>query len=109
MQILMLTTTGHKSGQKRSTPLLYLEEDGRVAVVASNGGADHHPAWYRNLCANPAVEAQIGTTTQEYVARNATDEEYASLWEQFVAIYADYEAYKAQTTRRIPIVLLEPR
>lgn len=106
--VLLLTTIGRKSGQRRTTPLLYLEEGGQVVVVASKGGMEHDPLWYKNLVANPAVEIQIGDTTRAMVARTATAEEKELLWPRLVSMYREFQAYQDRTRRNIPIVLLTP-
>ena len=107
--ILLLTTTGRRSGQPRTTPLLYLRDGDDVAVVASYGGRPSHPAWYLNLQADPDVEVQIGGGRERRVARTATAVERERLWPQLTAMYASYDAYQRKTGRTIPVVLLEPR
>jgi deazaflavin-dependent oxidoreductase (nitroreductase family) len=105
--VLLLTTTGRKTGKPRTNPLLYLEDGDAFAIVASVGGAPTHPVWFLNLKANPAVEVQIGTTKEQRHAREATPEERDRLWPRLVAMYGDYAAYQQKTTRTIPVVLLE--
>ncbi len=107
---LILHTTGRRSGQPRQTPLLYVDlADGRAAVVASNGGDDHTPAWALNLQANPEVEADIRGERVAYVAAVATAEQRVELWPKAVAMYKAYDSYQAKTEREIPIVVLTPR
>ena len=106
--VLLLTTTGRKSGKPRTLPLLYLEDGGAYVVIASLGGAPKHPAWYLNLQANPAAEIEFGTRKLDVTASTAMPEERARLWPLAVQIYAPYEDYKAKTTREIPIVILTP-
>ncbi|HVC86581.1 MAG TPA: nitroreductase family deazaflavin-dependent oxidoreductase [Gaiellaceae bacterium] len=107
--VLLLTTTGRKSGKQRTTPLLYLEDAGRYVVVASVGGAPTHPAWYLNLLASPAATIQVGGRKLAVGASTAPPEERARLWPLAAQIYAGYDAYQAKTSREIPIVLLSPQ
>jgi deazaflavin-dependent oxidoreductase (nitroreductase family) len=106
--VLLLTTIGRKSGQARTTPLLFLEDAGRYVVVASQGGLPTHPLWYTNLRAEPNVRVQVGPRTRPMRAREASPEERAALWPRLVAHYADFATYQAWTERTIPVVLLEP-
>jgi deazaflavin-dependent oxidoreductase (nitroreductase family) len=106
--VLLLTTTGRKSGKQRTMPLLYLREGDAFVVVASEGGAERNPAWFLNLQANPAVEVEVGRAKEQRRARAATDEERARLWPRLVEMYPPYEAYQQKTARKIPVVLLEP-
>ena len=105
--ILLLTTIGRRSGEPRTSPLLYLRDGDRLAIVASFGGNRKHPVWYLNLAANPAVQVQVGRERFAATARTATPDERKRLWPQLVAIYSGYTGYQEKTTREIPIVLLE--
>jgi len=105
--VLLLTTIGRTSGQPRVAPLIYLQDGDRYVVVASKGGMDHHPLWYTNLVANPAVEVQVGREVRRLRARTASDEERAALWPRLLEVYRDYASYQARTQRRIPLVILE--
>jgi deazaflavin-dependent oxidoreductase (nitroreductase family) len=105
--VLLLTTTGRKTGKKRTKPLLYLMDNDQVVLVASHGGTPTHPSWWRNLQHSPHAEIQIKRTLQQVEAREATLEERERLWPKLVALYPDYEAYQKRTTRTIPIVLLQ--
>jgi F420H(2)-dependent quinone reductase len=105
--VLLLTTVGRKSGARRTTPLLYLRDGERLAIVASFGGAPKHPAWYLNLCANPDVEVDIGREQLVATACTATSDERALLWPKVVELYPGYERYQRKTARTIPVVLLE--
>ncbi len=107
--VMLVTTIGRKTARRLTIPLLYLRDGDRVVTVASKGGMDHHPLWYRNMVANPEVDVQIGTATQPMRARTASLDEKTALWPQLVAMYPDYDAYQARTTRDIPVVILEPR
>ncbi|MBI1844500.1 MAG: nitroreductase family deazaflavin-dependent oxidoreductase [Actinobacteria bacterium] len=106
--ICLLTTTGRRSGQPRTVPLLYLADGDDVVLVASKGGMAHHPAWYLNLADNPEVTVQIGRTTTRMVARTATPEEKGPLWQRLVAMYKSYDSYQARTERDIPVVICTP-
>lgn len=105
--VLLLTTIGRTTGQPRVAPLIYLQDGDRYVVVASKGGMDHHPLWYTNLVANPAVEVQVGREVRRLRARTASDEERAALWPRLLEVYRDYASYQARTQRRIPLVILE--
>ena len=106
--VLLLTTTGRKSGAPRTTPLIYVEDGPNVVLVASKGGMSRHPLWYRNLEASPDVEIQIGAEKRRMRARTASAEEKAALWPRLVAVYRDYDDYQARTDRDIPVVILDP-
>jgi len=105
--VLLLTTTGRKTGKKRTKPLLYLMDNDQVALVASHAGAPTHPIWWRNLQHDPHAEVQIRRTLLQVEAREATLEEREHLWPKLVALYPDYQNYQKRTTRTIPIVLLQ--
>jgi deazaflavin-dependent oxidoreductase (nitroreductase family) len=107
--VLLLTTIGHKSGQRRTAPLLYIEDGERLVLVGSQGGMPRHPLWYTNIQANPDVEVQLKSQHLAMRARDATPEERAVLWPRFVAHYNDLADYQAWTDRVIPLVVLEPR
>jgi deazaflavin-dependent oxidoreductase (nitroreductase family) len=107
--VLLLTTRGRKTGKLRTTPLLYLEDGDRLVVVASKGGAPRHPAWFLNLAADPEVTVERGRERLAMRAREADDDERARYWPQVVAMYPGYEKYQQKTSRRIPLVVLEPR
>ncbi|WP_294180131.1 nitroreductase/quinone reductase family protein [uncultured Schumannella sp.] len=111
MPMLELTTTGRKSGQKRSTMLSSpLQRGGAILVVASRGGDDRHPAWYLNLVANPEVEVVfMGAEPQTMHARVATPAERAELWPLVTKDHRNYADYQSNTRREIPLVWLEPR
>jgi deazaflavin-dependent oxidoreductase (nitroreductase family) len=105
---ILLTTTGRKSGQKRTVPLIFGRDGDDYLVVASKGGADEPPAWYVNLEADPAVEVQDRGDVFRARARAANDEERARLWPVMTKEWPDYDAYQTKTERQIPIVILEP-
>lgn len=104
---LLLTTTGRKSGEPYTTPLIYGEDAGRYMVVASRGGAPSHPQWYLNLNANPSVGAQVAADKFQATARTASPDEKPALWALMTAIYPPYDEYQAATEREIPVVILE--
>lgn len=108
--LLLLHTTGAKSGKERVTPLMYQPlKDGAVAVFASKAGAPTHPAWYHNLVAHPEVEVEIGSEVRRMRARVATPEERSVIWERQKARWPGFADYERRTTRVIPVVILEPR
>ncbi len=107
--VLLLTTTGRRSGQPRTAPVLYLADGENLVVVASKGGFSHHPEWFRNLEAQPQVEVEVGSRKQAMTARRASAEEKAALWPRLVAMYPDFADYQARTDREIPVVILQPR
>ena len=109
MPVVMLTTTGRKSGLPRTTMLTSPVQDGdRIVLVASYGGDDRHPTWFLNLRANPQVEVMIDGRTRRMRARVASPEEKATLWPRVTASYWSYAQYQQQTARDIPLVILEP-
>jgi deazaflavin-dependent oxidoreductase (nitroreductase family) len=109
-RIVLVDHVGARSGMRRTSPLMYHEEDGVVAVVASKGGQPTHPAWFHNLRAHPDTTVQIGSEVRSVRARVASDEERARLWPKFQAVYPGYDFLQSITNgRKIPIVILEPR
>jgi deazaflavin-dependent oxidoreductase (nitroreductase family) len=106
--VLLLVTTGRKSGQKRTTVLLYLEDGGRYVIVASNGGTATHPVWWLNLQADPEAMVEIGGHKIHVRATEARGEEKARLWQRLIRMYPSYEDYRKRTDREIPVVILEP-
>jgi deazaflavin-dependent oxidoreductase (nitroreductase family) len=108
MKVLLLTTTGAKSGAQRTTALTYLEADGAYVVIGSFLGEPRHPAWVHNLRAHPRATVQIGTRQIAVMAREAHGDERARLWQRLVALQPDYRAYESRTDREIPVVVLEP-
>jgi F420H(2)-dependent quinone reductase len=108
-KMLLLDHVGAKSGTRRTSPLLYVEDGEDVVIVASKGGFPKHPAWFHNLMANPDTTVQIGAERRLVHARVATPEERDRLWAMAVRAYSGYEDYRARTDREIPLVVLEPR
>jgi deazaflavin-dependent oxidoreductase (nitroreductase family) len=105
--ILILTTTGRRSGQPRSNALIYRQHGDDYLVVASKGGADEPPDWYRNLQADPEVQVQVRGERFAARARDATPQEKPALWRQMAQVWPDYDAYQQRTAREIPVVVLE--
>jgi F420H(2)-dependent quinone reductase len=107
--MLLLDHVGAKTGIKRTTPLVYVEDHPDVVLVASKGGHPRNPAWYHNLRANPDTTVQIGAERRRVHARVATPEERERLWPKAVATYSGYRGYQQRTGRQIPLVILERR
>ncbi len=107
--LLLLHTTGAKSGRDRVHPLMYQAIGNSFAVFASKAGADTHPAWYHNLRANPEATIEVGTTTVDVVARELGPEERDPIWEKQKAEFPGFGEYEARTSRVIPVVMLDPR
>jgi len=107
--VLLLHHVGAKSGTHRVSPLAYLPDGERMAIVASKGGVDHHPAWFHNLKAHPETEVEVGREHRPVRARVAEGEEREDLWRRVVEIWPAYAEYQRNTRRRIPVVVLEPR
>ena len=105
--LLLLTTIGAKSGQSRTTPLAYTADGDRLLVIASKGGAPTHPDWYHNLVANPEVTVELETETFPARATVPDGEERDRLFDQMAAQMPGFADYQRNTTRRIPVVVLE--
>lgn len=105
--VCLLTTTGRKSGKRRTLPLLFMADGERVVLVASQGGLPKNPGWYYNLKAEPRVTVQIRGDVRPMLARPADDAERAELWPRLVALYADFDRYQSWTERQIPVVICE--
>jgi F420H(2)-dependent quinone reductase len=106
--VLLLTTTGRKSGKKRTVPLLYLDDGENLVLVASNGGAPVHPTWWLNLRANPEATVEVGREKLRVRAEEASPREKGRLWPKLVEMYGGYETYRRRTDREIPVVLMKP-
>jgi deazaflavin-dependent oxidoreductase (nitroreductase family) len=106
--VLLLTTTGRKSGQKRTAPVVYLADDERMIVIGSNAGNNRVPAWALNLKANPEASIEVGRRRQAVRARVAEGEERADLWRRSNQQYAGFDDYEARTDRKISLFVLEP-
>jgi deazaflavin-dependent oxidoreductase (nitroreductase family) len=107
--LLLLTTTGAKSGQRRTRPVMYLRDGDRLLVFASKGGAPTNPDWYHNLVAHPEVTVEVGTENYEATATPLTGEERDRLFAKQAGLYPQFGAYQARTTRKIPVIALERR
>lgn len=107
--LLLLNTTGARSGQERTNPLAYQRLDNGYAVFASKGGAPSHPDWYYNLLAHPDVTIEVGTDTIPVRARVAQGEERERIWEKQKRLNPNFAAYEQKTSRTIPVIVLEPR
>jgi deazaflavin-dependent oxidoreductase (nitroreductase family) len=105
--VLLLTTRGAKSGQPRLAPVVYSRDGDNYVIVASKGGAPTHPAWYHNLLANPVVTVEVGRETFEARARVTEGAERDRLFAQRAADSPNFAEYQRQTTRVIPVVVLE--
>jgi deazaflavin-dependent oxidoreductase (nitroreductase family) len=106
MPVLLLTTTGRRSGKAHTTPLTFFRDGTDLVVIASNGGADRPPDWSLNLEHTPRAVVQIGTDRLGVTARQASGPRRERLWVEITATYAGYARYQERTTRRIPVVLL---
>ncbi len=107
-KMLLLDHVGAKSGQLRTSPLLYVEDGADIVIIASKGGFPKNPAWYYNLVANPDTTVQVGSERRPVHARVARPEERDRLWEMAERAYRGYADYRARTDREIPLVVLEP-
>lgn len=105
---LLLTTQGRKTGELRRTALIYGQHGSSYLIVASQGGAPNHPAWYLNLEANPEVQVQVGPDKFTARARTATEQEKPELWRIMTGIWPAYDEYQTKTDRPIPVVILDP-
>ncbi len=107
--VLLLTTTGRKSGQLRTAPVVYLADSENLVVIGSNAGHDRTPAWSLNLEANPDAEVEVGRERRAVRARVAEGEERADLWRRHNEQYSGFDEYEARTDRDIALFVLEPR
>jgi deazaflavin-dependent oxidoreductase (nitroreductase family) len=107
--VLLLTSTGRRSGQRRTSPVLYLRDDERIVVIGSNAGNAHAPAWSHNLKANPQAEIEIRGDRRQVRARVTEGEERAELWNKMNAQYGGFDDYEQRTARDIAVFVLEPR
>lgn len=107
--LLLLTTTGAKSGQRRTSPTMYLRDGDRLLVFASKSGAPTNPDWYHNLLANPEVTVEVGPETYAATATVLSGEERDRLFAKQAELYPQFAEYQAKTTRQIPVIALERR
>jgi len=108
MPVLLLTTTGRRTGRPHPVGLTYLLHGSGYAVIGSNGGAPNHPDWLLNLRASPRAEVQVRDRTSVVRTREAAGDERHRLWDMAVAAYSGYDAYRKRSGREIPVVILEP-
>ncbi len=106
---LLLTTIGRKSGERRTSALIYGEADGNYLVVASQGGAPTHPNWFHNITANSDAEIQVKADIIPVTARAASADEKPRLWKVMASVWPNYDVYQTRTDRDIPVVILEPK
>ena len=107
--ILLLSTKGRKSGEKRTTPLIHVTDEGRWVVIASNGGATDHPAWFKNFLESNDVEIQVKDEVIPVSVEVTEGEERERLWEAMTEVWSDYDNYQENTDREIPVVALSRR
>ncbi len=108
--VVQLTTTGAKTGQPRTMPLIGLVDGEKIALIASSFGREHNPAWYYNLKAHPECVVQWKGKRETFLAREAEGDEYKKYWQWGVSVYAGYEKYKERAAHRhIPVMVLEPK
>ena len=105
--LLLLTTTGRKSGKPYTTPVMYLRDGERFAVFATHGGSPTHPDWYHNLVADPTVTVEVGSETFDARASTAPSAERDQLYARQAKLYPQFAEYEQRTTRKIPVVILE--
>jgi proline iminopeptidase len=105
--VLLLTTKGRKTGEPRTTPLIYAQDGDRYVIVASKGGAPEHPGWYRNIEKDPKVELQVLGEVFPARARTAEGDERERLWRKANQVWPHYDEYATKTDREIPVVVLE--
>ena len=107
-KLVLLTTTGRKSGKERTSPLMAFSFHGDLVLVASAGGSDRHPAWYHNIKGHPQVTVDDHGSVRTMTARTMTPAERAEMWPQIVAQQSRFGGYERRTTREIPVVVLTP-
>ena len=106
LKVLLLTTTGRKTGKERITPLGYFEDGDAYIIIASNAGAERHPAWFFNLKSNPNVTIEIKNRRLAAVAEPANPEERTRLWARLIELSPNYDKYQKRISREIPMVIL---
>ncbi len=104
--LLLLTTTGARSGERHTAPMMYVPDGEHLLVIASNAGAATHPDWYRNLVAHPQVTVEVGTETFDATAVVTEGEERDRLWTRIVELYPFFADHQAKITRQIPVIVL---
>jgi deazaflavin-dependent oxidoreductase (nitroreductase family) len=106
--VLLLTTTGRKSGKKRTTPLGYFEYESGYVIAASNAGLPSNPGWYYNVRSNPQVTVQVGEKVMTALAEITTGDLRDQLWQQLIEVAPGYADYETRTERSIPMIILHP-
>jgi deazaflavin-dependent oxidoreductase (nitroreductase family) len=106
--LLILTTTGRKSGVKRDTPLFFFRDGEHLIIIASAGGAPKHPTWWLNLQGNPQASVQVGARVIPVISQQAEGEERQRIWSIIAENYKNFVAYQKRTTRQIPVIILTP-
>ena len=109
MSMLLLHSTGAKSGEERVNPVVYKEAGDSYVIFASMAGGPKNPAWYHNLVANPQISIEVGTETVDLAARVTEGEERAGIWEPWKTAVPMFAEYEQKTDREIPVIVLEPR
>ena len=105
--MILVTTTGARSGNQRTSPLVHTRDGDRYVIIASYAGAPKHPAWYHNIVANPEVTVEVGTEKFQARASTVEGEERQRLYDAQAALMPNFEEYQEKTTRQIPVVVLE--
>ena len=108
LNVLLLTSTGRKTGKSRTSPLGYFKQDGNFVIIASNGGANQNPAWFYNVQSNPQVTIQTGREHLAAKAEVVDAEKRKQLWTELVKMAPGYDQYTKRTKREIPLVILKP-
>jgi F420H(2)-dependent quinone reductase len=108
LRVVLLTTTGRKTGKLRTTPLGHFEHDGGYVIIGSNTGSDHHPGWFLNLKSNPNAMIQVGNNRLNVRAEIAGPDKRSQLWAQLIELAPGYAGYATKTNREIPVVILRP-
>jgi len=106
--VCLVTMTGRKTGRRLTTPLIHIPHGDGVLLVASQGGLEEHPLWFRNLVANPAIEVNAFGNVRAMIARQASADEKLALWPSILAVHPDFDEYQARTDRDIPVMICSP-
>ncbi len=106
--ICLVGMTGRKSGQRREVMLIHLPHGDNKLLVASQGGLDSDPVWYKNIMANPHIDIMANGVQKNYAVRQASSDEKRALWPHLLSLYPDFDEYQARTDRDIPVLICEP-
>lgn len=104
---LLFTTTGRKSGEKRTNAIIYTQVGDKYVIIASKGGSPTHPAWYLNILEDPNIEVQVKADVFQATARTAESPEREELWAEAVKAWPNFDVYQSRTDRKIPVVVIE--